>query len=189
MQIWKSNTNHWPNKVCDDEQLYDPVDDAHRPALYHHGLGGLVGEEVSDAAPQEGAHGYLSVQVRERLYGSGPPEYMRNFCPVCKSLWMGEVIMSMSSLLILMREVFRLFCHSLLCCTFICFIKYLMVRPHCLSPLPQCLCSLAYNTNGTSPSFTQMSERKMWQCPSLFLLLSSPQIPVFIASFLSPSLM
>lgn len=77
MQIWKSNTNHWPNKVCDDEQLYDPVDDAHRPALYHHGLGGLVGEEVSDAAPQQGAHGCLSVQVRERLYGSGPPEYER----------------------------------------------------------------------------------------------------------------
>lgn len=49
-------THYWPDKVCDDEQLHDPVDDAHRPTLDHHRLGGLVGEEVSDAAPQH-AHG------------------------------------------------------------------------------------------------------------------------------------
>ena len=24
--------SHWPDEIRDDEQLYDPVDDAHRPA-------------------------------------------------------------------------------------------------------------------------------------------------------------
>lgn len=61
MQTWESNPDYPPNKVRDDEQLHDPVDDAYRPALHHHWLGGLVGEEVRDAAPQQGAHGCSSV--------------------------------------------------------------------------------------------------------------------------------
>lgn len=92
-------------------------------------------------------------------------------------------IMSVSSLLILMREVFRLFCRSLQCCMFVCFIRYLMLRPHCLSPLPHCVCSLAHNTNRTAPSFTQTSERKIWKRHSLFLSLSSPQSPVSLLHF------
>lgn len=43
-----------PDKVGDDEELHDAVDDANGPALHHHGLGGLVGEEVGDAGPHDG---------------------------------------------------------------------------------------------------------------------------------------
>lgn len=122
----------------------------------------------------------------ESGYELGPPESERKVQLLY--LWRSVVIMSRSSLLILMREVFTLLFHSLQQRMFIYVIKYLMVKPHCLSPLPHCLCSLVYNTNWSSPSFTQMSERKMWKCPSLVLLLPSPQIPISHAFFLSPSL-
>ena len=45
-----------PDKVDDDEQLNDAVDDPDRPALHHHRLGGLVGEEVSHTAPHHRGH-------------------------------------------------------------------------------------------------------------------------------------
>lgn len=48
--------------------------------------------------------------------------------------------------------------------------------------------SLVYSTYWTSPSAPQTSERKMWKYPSLFVLPSSPQIPISHASSLSPSL-
>jgi len=56
-------TNHLPDKICDDEQLHDPVDDPHRPTLHNHRLGGLVGEEASDQAPRNGGHGCLLTGV------------------------------------------------------------------------------------------------------------------------------
>lgn len=48
-----------PDEVGEDEELHDPVDDAHHPALHHHRLGGLVGEEISQAAGlgARGGHG------------------------------------------------------------------------------------------------------------------------------------
>lgn len=60
----KKTTDHWPDKIGDDEQLYNTVDDTHRPALYHHGFGGLVGEEISQEPPQNEAHCCSSVWPR-----------------------------------------------------------------------------------------------------------------------------
>lgn len=60
----KKTTDHWPDKIGDDEQLYNPVDDTHRPALYHHRFGGLVGEEISQEPPQNKAHCCSSVWPR-----------------------------------------------------------------------------------------------------------------------------
>lgn len=71
--------SHWPDKIRDDEQLYDPVDDAHWPALDHHRLCRLVGEEVGDEAPRPGAHGCSSVQVAERSGSSWI--WKKNSCP------------------------------------------------------------------------------------------------------------
>lgn len=42
-----------PNKVNDDEELSHTVDNSHRPALDHHRLGRLIGEETSDPAKHD----------------------------------------------------------------------------------------------------------------------------------------
>lgn len=44
-----------PNEVGDDEELDDTIDDANGPALHHHRLGGLIGEEVCDTRPHAGS--------------------------------------------------------------------------------------------------------------------------------------
>lgn len=49
-----------PNKIRNDEQLYNPVDNSHGPALDHHRLGGFIGKKVCDTAPQTGGHGSLA---------------------------------------------------------------------------------------------------------------------------------
>lgn len=43
--------NNSPNEVCDDEELDATVYDANSPALYHHGLGRLIGKEICYAVP------------------------------------------------------------------------------------------------------------------------------------------
>lgn len=45
------NRLYRPQEVDDDEQLYDAVDDSNRPALHHHRLGRLVGEEIRNKGP------------------------------------------------------------------------------------------------------------------------------------------
>lgn len=60
--MWVIERYYWPDEVDDDEELYDTVDDPDGPALHHHRLGGLVGEEVCDTRPHPGVEATRNTQ-------------------------------------------------------------------------------------------------------------------------------
>lgn len=57
MQNDRNCLKHSPNEVGDDEELHYAVDDADRPALHDHRLGGFIGEKVCDTRPHLGSSG------------------------------------------------------------------------------------------------------------------------------------
>ena len=160
--------SHWPDEIRDDEQLYDPVDDAHRPALDHHRLGRLVGEEVGDAAPRPGAHGCSSVRVTERSESCWI--WKKNSCPASTGAVRGRVEVNRLSPDSDDRNVVSIFT--------LVFAPLSGLHPPAsldvwwwnltVSLLQLTVwVSLVYNADWTSPHFTLMNQRRMWKCPSV----------------------
>lgn len=102
-QIWAINykeqqlgVKDLPNEVGDDEELDDTIDDANGPALHHHRLGGLIGEEVCDTRPHAGSGMQVSltrVSVSLQWFHLSPPHPKRDanyFKSPCLSTNIGE---------------------------------------------------------------------------------------------------
>lgn len=166
--------SNWPDKVCDDEQLNDAVDDAHGPALDHHRLGGLIGEEVSDTAHQHGAHSYLTEEITDR---SGPLGKIwrksgESAAPLASTGAFREPVTEGKMLKCERRSWFwRQRCglklrtapvfHSLLWSVFICSLHIWFGSLLSFSLFVEMVCA----TNRTSPSSIQINKRRMCECP------------------------
>lgn len=182
MQRQKSSTNNWPHKVCDDEQLYNPVDDTHRPALHHHRLGGLIGEEICDAAPHPGAHGYKLVQVRYRWLVRSLWVWKESATPV-QSLQ--ESLKKCGDNVEKLTPAYNE--KGFQTAFLLCVIKYLMAKLHCLSPPPSLSLFIGLYHELVLPfSYSNEDEETVEMSLPLSLAFFTTN-PISCASFLSAS--